>query len=259
MNTTTIAISIANQKGGVAKTTTAAAMAAGLTQKGYKVLAVDMDPQGNLSDSSGAEMYQLPTSYELLKRAATASEVIQHLNVYDVIPSNIMLASVEQELLTQTGKEYRLKETLASVHDLYDFIIIDTPPSLGVLTVNSLTCANEVIIPTTAGIFAANGIKQLCDTITNIKQYCNRDLEIAGILLTKFNPRTTIGQELKDLTEEMGEHLKTEIFQTFIRSSIIVEEAQANKIDLFTYKAASTVAEDYNAFIDEYLTLKGKN
>jgi chromosome partitioning protein len=249
-------IAIANQKGGVAKTTTAAAMSAALKQRGFKVLAVDMDPQGNLSDSSGAEMYKLPTAYELLKKLAPVSEVIQKFENYDVVPSNIMLAGAEQELLAQTGREHRLREALKPIMDQYDYIVIDTPPSLGVLTLNALTCASEVVIPSTAGIFAVNGIKQLCDTIENVREYCNGDLKVAGILLTKFNPRTTIGQELKEVTERIGEHLETTIFETYIRMSIVVEEAQANRIDLFSYRANSTVAEDYNAFVDEYLTRK---
>jgi chromosome partitioning protein len=246
-------IAIANQKGGVAKTTTTGAMSAALQQRGFKVLAVDMDPQGNLSDSSGAEMFQLPTTYELLKKLNSAEEIIQKLDIYDLIPANIMLAGVEQELLAQTGKEHRLRESLKPVMEKYDYIVIDTPPSLGVLTINALTCANEVIIPSTAGIFAANGIKQLCDTILNVREYCNADLQIAGILMTKFNPRTTIGQELKDLTEQIGEHLHTHIFNTYIRTSVTVEEAQANRMDLFRYKANATVSEDYAAFVDEYL------
>jgi chromosome partitioning protein len=254
---TTIAIAVANQKGGVAKTTTAAAMAAALKRRGYNVLAVDLDPQGNLSDCSGAEMYKLPGSYELLKRASTASEVIQRLNVYDAIPANVMLAGAEQELLAETGKEHRLAEVLAPVKDRYDFIVIDSPPSLGVLTVNALTCADEVIIPTTAGIFSVNGIKQLGDTIANVKKYCNAGLKISGILLTRFDPRTTIGRNIRELTEGLGEYIEAGVFNTFIRSSVVVEEAHALKTDLFIYKAASTVAEDYGAFVEEYLGKKG--
>jgi chromosome partitioning protein len=246
-------IAIANQKGGVAKTTTCGAMSAVLRQDGHKVLAVDLDPQGNLSDSSGAESFQSPTAYELLKRITPIEAVIQKLQIYDIIPANIMLAGVEQELLSQTGKEYRLRESLKSVVNNYNYILIDTPPSLGVLTINALTCADEVIIPSTAGIFAVNGIKQLCDTILNVREYCNQNLKIAGVLLTKYNPRTTIGQELKDLIAQLGEHLQTKVYNTYIRTSVVVEEAQANKIDLLRYKHNSTVAEDYSAFVKEYL------
>ncbi|MDR1482537.1 MAG: ParA family protein [Synergistaceae bacterium] len=250
---TSIIIAIANQKGGVAKTTTTASVAAALKRRGFRVLTIDLDPQGNLSDSLGAEMFKLPTTYELLKRVSLAPDVTQHLDACDIIPSNIMLAGIEQELLSETGKEYRLKETLRPISDRYDYILIDTPPSLGVLTINALTCADKVIIPTTAGIFAANGIQQLNNTILNIKKYCNQGLQPAGILLTKFNPRTMVGQEMKELTRHLGQHINTKVFHTFIRVSVAVEEAQANKLDLFSYRQDSTVAQDYNAFVQEYL------
>ena len=261
---TTIAIAIANQKGGVAKTTTVGAMGAALADRGFKVLMIDMDPQGNLSDSVKAEMYKLPTSYELLKRVAEPCEVIQHLGKIDIIPANIMLAGIEQELMSETGRAYRLRECLETVRESYDYIIIDTPPSLGVLTVISLTCADEVIIPTTAGIFSATGIKQLADTIKQVKTYCNKQLKISGILLTKFNPRTTLGQLLKEMTANIGSHIQAIFFETYIRQSVVIEEAQAKKIDIFSWKKKSTVAEDYKLFVDEYLRRKegsknGKN
>lgn len=245
-------IAIANQKGGVGKTTTAGALIAGLSMQGFKVLGIDLDPQGNLSDSCGAEMYQKSTAYELMKYEAKADEVIQQVQGFDIIPSNIMLAGAEQEL-SQTGKEHRLKETVSPIAGKYDFIIIDTPPSLGVLTVNAFTFADEIIIPTTAGIFAAKGIKQLYDTIQNVRKYCNPNIKTSGILLTRFNPRANINKQLKELTEQLGNHMDIPIYETFIRTGVVVEEAQANKIDIFTYSAKSTVAEDYQAFVAEYL------
>lgn len=245
-------IAIANQKGGVAKTTTTGAMAAGLKRKGFRVLAVDLDPQGNLSDSVGAEMYESATVYDLLKRDAAAEEVIQKLEVFDIIPANIMLAGAEQEF-SQTGKEHRLKEMLEPIKEKYDYIIIDTPPALGVLTVNAFTFADEVIVPTTAGIFAANGIQQLFTTIQNVKKYCNNKVEIKGILLTRFNPRSNINKDIKDLTEQLAKHIDAKTYNTYIRSSVVVDEAQAVKEDLFSYKNDSKVSEDYNNFIEEYL------
>ena len=157
-------ITVANQKGGVGKTTTAQAMTAGLSHSG-KVLAVDLDPQGNLSAACGAVCYNVPTVYELLKQEVTAREAVQHIGGYDIIPANIMLAGAEQEIIAQTGKEHRLKEALAAVVNNYDYVIIDTPPSLGVLTVNAFTASTDIIIPTTAGIFAAAGINQLLSLI----------------------------------------------------------------------------------------------
>jgi len=249
-------IAIANQKGGVAKTTTTGALAAGLKKKGYRVLAVDVDPQGNLSDSAGADNEQKATIYDLLKGDISAEEVIQHLEVFDIIPANIMLAGAEQEF-SQIGKEQRLKERLLPIADQYDYIIIDTPPALGVLTINAFTLADEIIIPTTAGIFAATGIKQLYDTIINVRKYCNDKVKIAGILLTKYNARANNNKDMKELTEQLGKYMNAPLYETYIRSSIVVEEAQVRKEDLFSYKGNSTVAEDYAAFVDEYL--KGDN
>lgn len=249
-------IAIANQKGGVAKTTTTAALAAGLKQRGFKVLAVDVDPQGNLSDSAGADNQRKVTVYELLKGQTTAEEAIQKLDVFDIIPANIMLAGAEQEL-SQLGKEQRLKERLGPIMEMYDYILIDTPPALGVLTINAFTVADEIIIPTTAGIFAASGIMQLNDTIENVRKYCNGKVKINGILLTKYNPRANNNKDMKDLTEQIAAYMKAPMYKTYIRSSVVVEEAQARKEDLFRYKVNSTVAEDYANFVEEYL--KGEN
>lgn len=249
-------IAVANQKGGVGKTTTAQALTAGLTELGYKVLAIDLDPQGNLSSASGAENYNVPTIYELMKQEANLDDVIQHIGGYDVIPANIMLAGAEQEL-SQTGKEHRLKECIAAIVGKYDFIIIDTPPSLGVLTVNAFTCASDIIIPTTAGIFATTGISQLNQTVKSVQRYCNSNVKVKGILFTRFNPRANISKQIMELTEQLSKYISAPIYETYIRSTVAVEEAQANKTDIFSYADKSTVAEDYRAFIKELL--KGEN
>jgi len=245
-------ISVANQKGGVGKTTTANALIAGLANCGYKVLGIDFDPQGNLSDSFGAEMYQKPTIYELLKGDCSFEESIQHFGKYDIIPSNIMLAGCEQEL-SHTGKEHRLKEAVTPHTDDYDYIIIDCPPSLGILTVNAFTFSSEIIVPTTAGIFAANGIQQLSNTVINVNKYCNPDVRIVGILITRFNPKTNLNKQLKELTQQLGSHINAPVYNTFIRSGIAIEEAQATHTDIFTYSDKSTVSQDYKDFINEYL------
>ena len=248
-------IAVANQKGGVAKTTTSAALAAGLQRRGFKVLAIDADPQGNLSDSVGSDNVNCDTLYELLKKEAEIESTIQKLNCFDLIPANIMLAGAEQEI-SQLGKEQRLKERLEPIIGLYDYIIIDTPPSLGLLTINAFTAADEVIIPTTAGIFAASGILQLFDTIQNVRKYCNPNIKIAGILMTRYNPRTNNNKDMNDLTEKIANTMKARLFDTHIRTSVIVEEAQVRKENLFDYKSGSTVSSDYEAFIEEYLERK---
>lgn len=250
-------IAVANQKGGVGKTTTSHALSARLCKLGFKVLAIDLDPQGNLSSAFGVDNYNKPTIYNLMKNEVTAKEVLQQAqNGVDVIPSNIMLAGCEQEL-SHTGKEHRLKECIEPIKNNYDFIIIDTPPSLGVLTVNAFTAASDILIPTTAGIFAATGINQLNITVTSVKKYCNPNVNIMGILFTRFNPRVNISKQVKELTEEISEFISVPIYKTYIRSAIVIEEAQANHKDIFDYAESSTVSEDYKNFVDEFL--KGIN
>ncbi len=246
-------VAVANQKGGVGKTTTAQALAAGLAERKYRVLGIDLDPQGNFSTACGAENYNVLTVYEVMKRGADIREAIQHMKGgYDVVPANIMLAGAEQEL-SQTGKEHRLKEAVSVVAGEYDFIVIDTPPSLGVLTVNAFTCATDILIPTTAGIFATAGISQLNETVSSVQKYCNPGMKIRGILFTRFNPRANISRQIKELTEQLSEYISAPIYQTYIRAGVVVEEAQANKADIFNYAGKSTVAEDYRTFIEEFL------
>lgn len=245
-------IAISNQKGGVGKTTTSGSFAAALKKRGFKVLAVDLDPQGNLSDSVGAESINSPTIYEVIKRETTPQEAIQKLEAFDIIPANIMLAGAEQQL-PPTGRDQRLKITLEPIKNKYDYIIIDTPPSLGVLTVNALTFADEVIIPSNAGIFATKGIQQLNSTIEETRDFAGSKVRVVGVLLTKYNPRTIISQDIKELTEDIAKTIGSPVYKTYIRSSVIIEEAQANRQDLFTYRSNATVAEDYDAFTEEYL------
>lgn len=247
---------IINQKGGVGKTTTAAALWAGLTSKGYKVLAVDLDAQANLSFNAEASTDDL-TSLELLTGEATAAEAIQHTQSGDIILASRALAGADSTI-TKTGKEYRLKEALEPIKGEYDFIILDTPPALGILTVNALTACTSVIIPAQADIFSLQGIEQLAGTIDPVKRYCNSDLDIAGILLTRYSARSILSKEVAELAQQLASKLGTRLFNTTIREAISVKEAQISQQSIFDYAGKSNVAADYNAFIEELLTSTGK-
>lgn len=245
-------IAVSNQKGGVAKTTTTQAMAAIFKQRGHKVLAIDFDPQGNLSDSINASTEDVSTIYEVLKQEVGITESIQRLSAFDIIPSDIVLASADQTL-SQTGKEYRLKEVIELVKNQYDFILIDTPPSLGILTVNAFTAADEIIVPTTAGKFAVKGIKELYNTVQNVRKYCNADLKVSGILFTKFDQRMNNSKDIKILVEKIGEALEIPLFKTFIRNRIAVDEAQLRNESILDFKGCEDVIDDYNNFVNEFL------
>ena len=182
-----VVIAITNQKGGVGKTTTCAAFCGGLTESGKSVLAIDLDPQGNLSFSLGADAEESYTMYDVFKGNCTVKEAIQCTDNCDVIPANILLSGCELEL-TGVGREYLLREALSDVMDDYDYIMIDTPPALSILTINAYTAADKLIIPMIAEILSLQGIAQLKETIFAVKKYYNKDLEITGILLNKYNP-----------------------------------------------------------------------
>lgn len=244
-------VSIINQKGGVGKSTTAEALAAGLSLRGYKTLAVDLDAQGNLTYTFGADNTGA-TVLEVLTGDATAAEAIKHTQSCDVLPANKALAGADA-YIKETGKEYRLKEALENVADQYDYIIIDTPPALGILTVNALTACQSVIIPSQADIYSIQGIEQLSETMKPVKKYCNPGLEIEGILLTRYSARSVLSREVADMLEELAANLGTKLFKTKIREAIAVKEAQISQQSLFEYSPKAKPTEDYNALIDELI------
>lgn len=249
-------IAITNQKGGVGKSTTAQAMGAGLAIKGYSVLFVDLDPQGNLSYAMQADLSGL-SSRDLLLKQATAAEAIQHTEQGYIIPAAAALSAADMELNT-TGKEYRLREALAQCAADFDYIIIDTPPALGILTVNALTAADSLIIPAQAEIFSLQGIGQLSATITAVKTYCNNRLRLDGILLTRHNGRPILSRDMADLIKDTAGKLGTFAYDTVIREGIAVKEAQANQQSIFAYAPKSKAVADYMAFVSEYLERGGR-
>ena len=244
-------VSIINQKGGVGKSTTAESLAAGLSLRGYKTLAVDLDAQGNLTYTFGADNTGA-TVLEVLTGDATAAEAIKHTQSCDVLPANKALAGADA-YIKETGKEYRLKEALENVADQYDYIIIDTPPALGILTVNALTACQSVIIPSQADIYSIQGIEQLSETMKPVKKYCNPGLEIEGILLTRYSARSVLSREGADMLDDLAAKLGTKLFKTKIREAIAVKEAQISQQSLFEYSPKAKPTEDYNALIDELI------
>lgn len=244
-------IAIINQKGGVSKTTTALALGAGLTLRGYKVLLVDLDAQGNLSYSMGAEEANF-TTIDVLSKKVKAADVIQHLEQGDLLPTSPEL-SFADKLLGDTGKEYRLKEALDPIKENYDYIIIDTPPALGVLTVNALTACTGVIIPAQADVFSLQGISQLYATIDAVKKYTNPSLKVMGLLLTRFSNRAVLSKNIAEVMEQTAHELDTKLFTATIREGIAIKEAQISRQSIFEYAPKSNPAQDYNDFIDELL------
>lgn len=243
-------IAVINQKGGVGKSTTAHAIGAGLTLKGHRVLYVDLDAQGNLSYTLRADTNGL-TAMELLQGRNTQA-AIQRTAQGDIIASSPSLAGADT-IITAVGKEYRLREALEPLGGLYDYCIIDTPPALGILTINALTACNGAIIPAQADIYSLQGISQLHTTIETVKQYCNPALTIKGIVLTRYNSRAIISREVADMIEQTAGQLQTKLYKAKIRECTAIKEAQATQQDIYSYAPRSNATADYTALIAEIL------
>ena len=246
-------ITVANQKGGVAKTTTVQNIAAALIFRGYKTLCIDLDPQGNLSFLMGADNVNKPTIYDVLRGKATVTETMQQTKSGAIIPANILLSGADMEF-TQPGKDKLLiKELDVFKRAGYDFILIDTPPSLGILTINALTACDSVIIPMSADVLSLQGISQLYDTIEAVRKRNNPGLIIEGILFTQHVARTLLTKEFTRAIKGVAKRLETKVFNTAIRSSVAAREAQANQIDIITYAPRSSTADDYNSLTIEII------
>lgn len=243
-------IAIINQKGGVGKSTTAHATGAGLARRGRRVLFIDLDAQANLTYSLGTDPDGGPTALEVLTRAASASESIRHTQNGDLIPASPSLAGADT-VITAVGKEYRLREAIATVSAAYDEIVIDTPPALGILTVNALTACDGLLIPAQADIYSIQGIGQLYSTIQTVRQYCNPSLQVLGIVLTRFSSRAILSRDVADMLQQTAQQMGTRLCQTAIRECIAIKEAQASRQDIFSYAPKSNAAADYSALIDE--------
>ena len=242
-------IAIVNRRGGVGKTATAHAIGAGLARRGYKTLFIDLDSQCNLTFDVGAKTAPL-TSMEVLSGTATAQEAIQHTQGGDIIPASPSLA-VADTTLEGTGKEYRLREALEPIAGEYDYIIIDTPPALGVLTVNALTASNSAIIPAQAEVHSLQGIGLLYDVIKAVQKYTNPALTIKGILITRYNGRAILSRDMKSNREATAKELGTKVFTTPIRECTAIKEAQATQSDIYSYAPRSNATADYTALLNE--------
>ena len=248
-------ITILSQKGGTGKTTTASAIAAGARRQGYSVLSIDLDAQQNLSLSMGADIGG-KTIFDVLTGSTTAASAIQQTPQGDIIAASPALSGADM-VLTATGKEYRLKEALEPLSPRYDYIVIDCPPSLGVLTVNALTAATSAIVPAQADLFSVQGITQLYGTIDTVKRYCNPALTVKGILLTRYSPRSILSRDMRQTIEGIATRQGGRVFDTAIRENVALREAQAQQQDIFTYAPRSNGAADYSAFVKEIIPTKG--
>lgn len=243
-------ITVATQKGGVAKTTTACALATVLSHNGFRVLVVDMDPQGNLSFAMNAEMDRSATIYDVLKGDIKSGFAVQHHAIVHTIPTNVLLSSIEVEF-TGKGREFLLKNVLEPLKFDYDYMLIDSPPGLGVLTVNALVAADYVILPMLPDIFSLQGIMQVYETVEHVKNTCNPNVEIAGILFTKYNPRAKLAKEVHGTAELIAKQLDIPLFKTTIRNCLSISEAQSLQCDCVDYAPRSTGVADYKALAQE--------
>ena len=246
-------IAVANQKGGVGKTTTAINLSACLAEIGQKILVVDMDPQGNTTSGFGVDKNQLiNTIYEMLIGECDLEECIltKIMDNLSILPSNVNLSGAEIELIGIDRREYVLKSNVERVRDSYDFIIIDCPPSLSMLTVNAMTTADTVLVPIQCEYYALEGLSQLIQTINLVKQRLNPDLEIEGVVFTMYDARTNLSLQV---VENVKRNLKQNIYKTIIPRNIRLAEAPSHGMPINLYDSKSAGAESYRLLAQEVL------
>lgn len=244
-------VAFVNQKGGVGKSTSVSCLGAALSRRSRRVLLVDLDPQGNLTEGFGIETDDVTESvYDVIIGGKPINSVIinvaEHL---DLAPANIDLSGAETELLQLPGKDFRLKKALDALNG-YDYILIDCPPSLGQLTLNALSAAKEVIIPVQTEYFALKGLQKLIRTVGMVQEWSNKNLAIAGILATRYDGRRNLN---RSVVEQLRQHFGEELFLPMIRENVALAEAPTTGSDIFEYKLGSHGAQDYQALCDRVI------
>ena len=235
-------IAVTNQKGGVGKTTSAVNISAGLALMGRKVLLVDIDPQGNSSSGFGVEAATNKSGYDVLMGNATVKEARIKTKWCDVLPTDNNLAGAEIELVATEGREYILKNALDKVREEYDYIFIDCPPSLALLTLNALVACDTVLVPMQCEYYALEGLSQLTHTIRTVKRSMNRDIDFEGILLTMYDGRTNLTIQV---AEEIKKFFGPKVYKTVIPRNVRLSEAPSHGLPIFAYDRLSRGAESY--------------
>ena len=247
-------LAVANQKGGVGKTTTTVNLSTILAKRGKKVLLIDADPQGNATSGLGAEKEVELSTYDVLVNETPMSEVIQDTIIKNlkICPSNINLAGAEVQLVSMMSREQRLKEKLEEVKDKFDYILIDCPPSLGLITLNSFTASNSVLIPVQCEYFALEGLGQLLNTINLVKKHLNKNIEIEGALLTMYDVRTNLSNQV---VKEVKKYFDDKVYKTVIPRNVRLSEAPSYGMPITEYDPRSKGAKSYIKFAKEFLKI----
>lgn len=256
-----IKLTIINQKGGVGKSTTALAIAQYYKLKGKKVLLIDLDMQGNTTYASSGKVKMHGTLGVLLNPKTIKEEIYcqpQDSRQPDVLPSTSQLANADTLLLNEVSKEYRLKIALEAIEGNYDLCVIDTPPSLSVLTINALVASNFCLVPALADIFSIQGISQLNETIKVVKQYCNPNLEVLGVFLNKFKQAQVLSRGIASELEELANVLNTKLLKTRVRETIAINESVLKRENMFYYKPNCNTCRDYEELIKEIGVLENE-